>query len=236
MIKMKFKRMKNNQKNDKKKGQIFLVCTIIIIIYMLSFIGVIYELNAYQYTQAIEMEKFQSTYENFETETNNFVLALTANATQPGTIITSNAVAAQFLQDWLDFAEKEIITKGYAAFFDIDELSPTLPVEIVNVNTRVGFRANIDVYMKSNYMTIDTQFSYNFNYIISYVNTATNARITFRFENQFGVKYIGYAIVTVNNLATTDWNNGTYIYSSPLVAGNIIRAISLEQIRVRYTV
>ncbi|MGC9778273.1 MAG: hypothetical protein HZR80_03435 [Candidatus Heimdallarchaeota archaeon] len=217
----------------KRKGQIFLVCTVIMIIYMLSFVNIIYELNKTQYTKAIDTQEFQAAYENFKTETNNFVIAMLANYSLITTVIDSNATAGTILQNWLDFAEMQMISKGYVAVFEIDEIVPViLPILLANVNGRLTFIGDVDVYMESNYMTIDTQFSFNLNYTISYVNTAINAIIEFSSQSLLGISYIGYAQVTINGLPTTNLNNGTYIYSAPLAPGDIIQGVTAEQIIV----
>ncbi|NHJ40391.1 MAG: hypothetical protein FK731_10200 [Asgard group archaeon] len=227
-----------NKKTFKdKKGQIFLVCTIIIAIYMLSFISIIYELNVAQYSETNAVKEFENSFQNFRTETNNFVISLLANFSQPASIITSDAIAGQLLQDWLNFAELQMISKGYIAIFDIDEIIPiTTPVELVNVNGRLGFRGTIDVYLECSYMSIDTQFNYNMNYTLSYVNTATNALIEFSLQTLTGIEYLGYATVTVNAGATTNYYNGTYLASAPLVGGDTIQATTTEQIIVTYVV
>jgi hypothetical protein len=220
-----------------RKGQIFLVCTVIITIYMLSFINIVYELNVTQYTEINAIEEFEDVYQNFRTETNNYIISLLANFSQPGSIITTNAIAGQLLQDWLDFAELQMFSKGYIAIFEIDEIIPiTLPVELVNANGRLGFRGDIDVYLESSYMSIDTQFSYNMNYTLAYVNTATNALIEFSLQTLTGIEYIGYATVTVNAGATTSYYNGTYLAGAPLVGGDTIEATTEEQIIVTYVV
>lgn len=204
---------------------------------MLSFISIVYELNVTQYSETNAVEEFENAYQNFRTETNNFVFSLLANFSQPTSVITSDAIAGQLLQDWLDFAELQMIGKGYIAIFEIDEIIPiTTPVELVNVNGRLGFRGTVDVYMESSYMSIDTQFNYNINYTLSYVNTATNALIEFSFQTLTGTEYIGYATVTVNAGATTNYYNGTYLAAAPLVGGDTILAITDEQIIVTYVV
>ncbi|MCK5299222.1 MAG: hypothetical protein KAJ76_09965, partial [Candidatus Heimdallarchaeota archaeon] len=122
---------------DNKRGQIFLVCAVIMTIYMLSFINIVYELNRTQYTEGLEIEEFQSAFDNFRTETNDYVISMLANFSQPATIIDSNTTAGLILQDWLDFAEVQMLGKGYIAVFEIDELIPAvLPVELVSTNGR----------------------------------------------------------------------------------------------------
>jgi hypothetical protein len=229
------KLLKTNLKN--KKGQIFLVCTVIITIFLLSFMNIIYELNVNQYTQQNAVKEFEANYQNFRSETNDFVISLMANFSQPGSIIVSDVIAGQLLQNWLDFAELQMISRGYIAIFEINEIIPTVqPVELVNVNGRIGFLGLIDVYMESSYMTIDTQFSYNINYTLSYVNTATNALIEFTLETLTGIEYLGYATVTVNAGPTTSFNNGTYLASAPLVGGDTIEATTVDQLIVTYVV
>ncbi|MCK5046373.1 MAG: hypothetical protein KAS22_07325, partial [Candidatus Heimdallarchaeota archaeon] len=85
---------------DNKRGQIFLVCAVIMTIYMLSFINIVYELNRTQYTEGLEIEEFQSAFDNFRTETNDYVISMLANFSQPATIIDSNTTAGLILQDW----------------------------------------------------------------------------------------------------------------------------------------
>jgi len=96
-----------------KKGQIFLVCTVIIIIYLLSFISIVFELNKNQYSQNVEINDIINAYENFKIETQDFMLGMLANYSLPATLIDSNVTAASFLQDWLDFAERQMIARGY---------------------------------------------------------------------------------------------------------------------------
>ncbi|NHJ48057.1 MAG: hypothetical protein FK733_09740 [Asgard group archaeon] len=227
--------LKKNWKD--RKGQIFLVCTVIITIYLLSFINIIYELNVNQYTETTTVEEFEAAYQNFKTETNGYVTSLLANYTQPGSIIATNATAGQLLQSWLDFAELQMISRGYIAIFEINEIIPTtVPVELVSSNGFVGFRGLIDIYMECNYLSIDTQFSYDMNYTLSYVNTATNALIEFSFGSLSGIEYLGYATVTVNAAPTTSYNNGTYLAAAPLVGGDVIEATTADQIIVTYVV
>jgi hypothetical protein len=227
--------LKKNLKD--KKGQIFLVCTVIITIYLLSFINIIYELNVNQYTEATAVEEFEAAYQNLRTETNDYVVSLLANYTQPGSIITTNAIAGQLLQNWLDFAELQMISRGYIAIFEINEIIPiTTPVELVTANGFAGFRGVIDVYMECNYLSIETQFSYDFNYTISYVNTATNALIEYAYRSLYGLEYLGYATVTVNAAPTTSYNNGTYLAAAPLVGGDVIVGTTTDQIIVTYVV
>lgn len=222
---------------DNKKGQIFLVCTVIMTIYMLSFINIVYELNRTQYTEEIAVNEFQATFDNFRTETDEYVISMLANFSQPATIIDSNATAGTILQSWLDFAEIQMLSKGYIAVFEIDELIPAvLPIELVSTNGRMSFRGDIDVYMECNYMSIVTQLSYSVNYTLVYTNTATNAIIDFYYETVFGINYLGYSQVTVNAAATTDLYNGTYIYSAPLAPGDIVVGVSAEQVIVTLTV
>ena len=222
---------------DNKRGQIFLVCAIIMTIYMLSFINIVYELNRTQYTEGLEIEEFQATFDNFRTETNTYVISMLANFSQPATIIDSNITAGLILQDWLDFAEVQMLSKGYIAVFEIDELIPAvLPVELVSANGRMSFRGDIDVFMECNYMSIETQLSYNINYTLVYTNTATNAIIDFYYETVYGITYLGYSQVTVNAAATADLYNGTYIYSAPLVPGDVVLGVSAEEVLVTLNV
>lgn len=206
-------------------------------IYMLSFINIVYELNRTQYTEELEINEFQATFDNFRSETNAYVISMLANFSQPATIIDSNTTAGIILQSWLDFAEVQMLGKGYIAVFEIDELIPAvLPVELVSTNGRMSFRGDIDVYMECNYMSIVTQLSYSVNYTLAYTNTATNAIIDFYYETAFGITYIGYSQVTVNAAATTDLYNGTYIYTAPLAPGDIVIGVSVEQVIVTLTV
>lgn len=222
---------------DKKRGQIFLVCAVIMTIYMLSFINIVYELNRTQYTEGLEIEEFQATFDNFRTETNAYVISMLANFSQPATIIDSNTTAGLILQDWLDFAEVQMLSKGYIAVFEIDELIPAvLPVELVSINGHMSFRGDIDVYMECNYMSIVTQLSYNIDYTLTYTNTATNVIIDFYYDTVFGITYLGYSQVTVNAAATTDLYNGTYLYTAPLAPGDVVIGVSAEQVIVTLNV
>jgi len=222
---------------DNTNGQIFLVCTVIIIIYMLSFISIIYELNQSEYNRTSDISEFTATYNNFKTETDLFITSLLANYTQLGSIITTNATAGQIIQNWLDFAEQQMLQKGYVAVFEIDQyISPAIPVELVTANGRIGFRGDIDVYMESNYMSIDVQFSYNWNYTISYVNTATTALIQFNHQTVYSEILIGYAEVTVNAGATVDLYNGSYLFGAPLVGGDTVVGTTTDQIIVTLVV
>ncbi|MHA1125669.1 MAG: hypothetical protein ACTSO7_08430 [Candidatus Heimdallarchaeota archaeon] len=214
-----------------KRGQIFLVCTVIIIIYMLSFITIIFELNKNQYTQIVETKDIENAFENFKVETNNFMLGMLANYSLPATLIDSNATASIFLQDWLDFAEKQMIARGYIAIFEIDEIVPvTLPIEIVKINGRMAIRAYIDVMLANNYLTIDTQLVCYYNYSTTYVNTATNGYITLYCEDSYNQNFVGYAEVTVNGATTANLYNGTYVYSAPLAPGDVIQCVTTDQI------
>ncbi|MBN1331135.1 MAG: hypothetical protein JXA54_16810 [Candidatus Heimdallarchaeota archaeon] len=224
---------KRKSLKDNTKGQVFLVCTVIIIIYMLSFISIVYELNQNQYNRTSDINKFTASYNNFKTETDSFITSLIANYTQPGSIIVTNATAGQIIQNWLDFAEEQMIQKGYVAIFEINQyISPAIPVELVTTNGRIGFRGNIDVYMKSNYMSIDVQFSYNCNFTLSYVNTATSALIQFTHQTVYSENFIGYAEVTVNAGLTINLYNGTYLFGAPLVSGDTVVGTTENQIIV----
>ncbi len=236
---MKMKRILNRRKSlkDNTKGQVFLVCTVIIIIYMLSFISIVYELNQSQYNRTSDINEFTAAYNNFKTETDLFIISLIANYTQPGSIITTRAIAGQIIQNWLDFAELQMLQKGYVAVFEIDPyISPAIPVDLITANGQIGFRGNIDVYMESNYMSIDVRFSYSLDYTLSYVNTATTALIQFTQETVYGDNLIGYAEVTVNAGATTAFYNGTYLYGAPLVGGDTVVGTTPEQIIVTLTI
>lgn len=216
-----------------KKGQIFLVCTVIIIIYLLSFISIVFELNKTQYSQTVEINDIKNAYENFRIETKDYMLGMLANYSLPATLIDSNATAGSFLQDWLDFAEKQMIARGYIAIFEIDEIIPTtLPIEIVNINGRASIRAYIDVLLENNYLTIDTQLIYYFSYSSTYINTATNGYITLSYDNSYDQNFVGYADVRVNGAVTVNLYNGTYVYSAPLAPGDIIQCTTSEQIIV----
>ncbi|NHJ31987.1 MAG: hypothetical protein FK732_03910 [Asgard group archaeon] len=222
---------------DNKKGQIFLVCAVIMTIYMLSFINIVFELNRTQYTEGIEIREFQATFDNFRTETNDFVVNMLANFSQPATIIDSNITAGIILQNWLDFSEVQMLGKGYIAVFDIDEIIPgVLPVELVSANGRMSFRGDIDVFMECNYMSIVTQLSFNFSYSLTYTNTATNAIIDFYYETVLGITYLGYSQVTVNAAPTIDLFNGTYIHSAPLAPADIVVGTSADQVIVTLNV
>ncbi|NHJ84146.1 MAG: hypothetical protein FK734_01705 [Asgard group archaeon] len=227
-----FKKLKQN-----KRAQIFLVCTVIMTIYMLSFVNIVYELNVQQYNKTIETDEFEAAFDNLRTETNDFIISMMANFSQPTTIITSNIIAGQILQNWLDFAQQQIVSKGYVAVLEIDDIIPTtLPVELLNQNGRIAFTGTIDVYMECNYMTIDTQFNYEIEYLVSYTNTATEAIIDVYYNSLVGSSYIGYAIVTVNAASTTSYYNGSYIYPAPLVGGDTIQCTTPEQILITYVV
>jgi len=226
---------KNLRKNN--KAQIFLICTIIITIYMLSFITIIYELNVTQYSRTTELNEFQATYDNFKTETNAFMNGMLANYSQIATVIDSNITAGTILQNWLDFAESQILTKGYFAVLEINEIVPvTLPIEVVKGNGFISIRANIDIYLECNYLSIDTELQYDNRYTIEYTNTATTTIINFYYETNYGTNYIGYADVTINGSAATNYYNGTYIYNTPVVATDVIQGITPEQIIVSLTV
>ncbi|MHA1186660.1 MAG: hypothetical protein ACTSSK_07270 [Candidatus Heimdallarchaeota archaeon] len=215
-----------------KKGQIFLVCTVIIIIYLLSFISIVFELNKNQYSQNVEINDIINAYENFKIETQDFMLGMLANYSLPATLIDSNVTAASFLQDWLDFAERQMIARGYIAIFEIDQISAPEPIQIVNINGKMAITADIDVLLENNYLTIDTQLAFYFDYSITYLNTATNGYITLSYQDASSQNYVGYAEVTVNGGATINLYNGTYIYSAPLAPGDVIQCITAEQIIV----
>jgi len=217
-----------------KKGEIFLVCTIIIIIYMLSFIGILYELNVKQYNKTIEVQDFEAAFSNFQTETNNFVKSLLANYSQPLTIIVSNATAVQLMTNWLTFAEQQLALRGYTAVFAVEQTVE--PFLLRKANGFIGLQGRISVYLSCTYETIDTQFRYNINYTLSFTNQPTYALIELMGHSTSGDFYIGYAEVTVNGGATTSYYNGTYYYSAPLVATDTIQAITNEQIIVTYVV
>ncbi|MFW9923055.1 MAG: hypothetical protein ACFFDW_07170 [Candidatus Thorarchaeota archaeon] len=220
-----------------KRGQVFLVCTVIIIIYMLSFITIVYELNLTQFSKNTEIKDFQSSYENFKTETSNFMKSMLANYSQITTIIDSNATAGQLLEDWLNFAEQQMFAKGYFAVFEINEIIPiTTPIELVKGNGFLSITANIDVYLECNYLSIDVELQNYFRYELSYTNTATTAEINFYYVTLLNTIYMGYSQVTVNSLATLNLNNGTYIYSSPLVATDVVEGITSDQIIVTLVV
>jgi hypothetical protein len=190
-----------------------------------------------QYTETTATEEFEASYQNFRTETNDFVISLIANYTQPGSYITTNAIAGQLLQNWLDFSELQMVSRGYIAIFEINEIVPiTTPVELVTANGFVGFRGYIDVYMECNYLSIDTQFVYEMNYTLTYVNTASNALIEFAFRSLYGLEYLGYATVTVNAAPTLNYNNGTYLAAAPLVGGDVVEATTQDQIIVTLVV
>jgi len=126
-----------------------------------------------------------------------------------------------------------MIQKGFVAVFELDEIVPVvLPVELVTSNGRIGFRGDIDVYMECNYMSIEVQWKYNFNYTLTYVNTATTALIEFSCQTIYSVNLLGYAQVTVDGGPTTNFYNGTYLYGTPLTGGETIQATSTEQIIV----
>jgi len=229
----------NIKKNLKKKNkaQIFLICTIIITIYMLSFITIVYELNVTQYSRTTELAEFQATYDNLKTETNAFMKGMLTNYSQIATVIDSNITAGTILQNWLDFAESQILAKGYFAILEINEIVPvTLPIEVAKGNGFVSIRANINIYLECNYLTIDTELQYDYRYTIEYTNTATTTVINFYYVTSYGITYLGYADVTVNTLATTNYYNGTYVYNVPAVATDVIQGITPEQIIVSLTV
>jgi len=213
-----------------KKGQIFLVCTVIIIIYMLSFIGIVYELNVRQYTKTIETQNFEAAFENFQTESTQFVHSLMANYSQPLTIIVSNATAIQLMTDWLTFAEQQFSLRGYTAVLEIDQT--VVPFQLVKANGFIGFQGRIAVYVSCSYETIDTQFTYEVNYTLSYVNQPTYALIELSYQSSEGISLIGFADITVNGAPTTNYYNGTYYYSAPLVATDTVQAITDDQIIV----
>ncbi len=215
-----------------KKGQIFLVCTVIIIIYLLSFISIVFELNKNQYSQNVEINDIINAYENFKIETQDFMLGMLANYSLPATLIDSNVTAASFLQDWFDFAERQMIARGYIAIFEIDQISAPEPIQIVKINGKMAITANIDVLLENNYLTIDRSLTFYFDYSTTYLNTATNGYITLSYQDASSQNYVGYAEVTVNGAATINLYNGTYIYSAPLAPGDVIQCITAEQIIV----
>jgi hypothetical protein len=219
-----------------KRGQIFLVCTVIIVIYLLSFISIVFELNKTQYSQTIEINNMNNAFENFKTETGDYMKGMLANYSLPATLIDSNVTAATFLQAWLDFAEKQMVSNGYMAIFEIDQITPINPIEVVQVNGRMSIEAYIDVLLASNYLTIDTQLSYYFSYETTYVNTVTNGYITLTLDDGANINNLGYAEVTVNGGTTVNLYNGTYVYSAPLGAGDVIECTTIEQIIVTRTV
>ena len=134
-------KLKNN-----RKAQIFLVCTIIITIYMLSFITIVYELNFTQYSRTTEITEFKATYENLKTETGAFMKGMLANYSQIATLIDSNITAGTYLQNWLDFVEAQIVAKGYFVVLEINEIVPvTLPIEIAKGDGYTSIRANVDI-------------------------------------------------------------------------------------------
>lgn len=221
--------------NKRKKAQIFLVCTIIITIYMLSFITIVYELNVNQYSRTTELTEFQATYDNLKTETDAFIKGLLANYTLPTSVIADEIDAGAVLQTWLDFAEARILAKGYFAVLEINEIVPvTQPIAIGNGDGFASIQANIDIYMECNYLSIDTEFQYNYLYTMD--ASVGSSLISVYYTSIYGVNYIGYADVTVNGAATTNLYDGTYTYSAPLVAGDVIQAITPEQIIITLTV
>ena len=227
---MQIKKSLKSYLNSDKKAQVFLVCTVIITIYMLSFITIIYELNVNQYSRQAEITEFQAAYENFKTETDNFIFGMIANYSSVVTIIDSNATANTYLQNWLDFAEGQLFETGYFAVFEINNLI------VAKGNGYVSITADIDLFMECNYMTIDTQLLYSYRYTITYTNTAIEAIINFYYDTNLETNFIGYATVTVNAVATTTFYNGTYTYAAPLVGGDIVQGITNDQILVILTV
>lgn len=227
------KRINNSflhQLKDNKSGQIFLVCTVIITIYMLSFITIVYELNVNQYSRNTEIAEFQSSYENFRTETEGFMKGMIANYSSIVTVIDSDATATQYLQNWLDFSERQLLEKGYFAVFQINSLS------LAKADGFISLDVDFDLYMECNYMTIDTNLPYSYLYTVSYTNTATTAIVSFSYDFNTVTNNIGYATVTINGAPTTNLYNGSYIYGTPLVAGDVILAITEDQIEVTLTV
>jgi hypothetical protein len=225
------------QLKSNKRGQIFLVCTVVMIIYMLSFINILYELNLNQFTQSADTAEFEATFDNFRVETDQIIKGLLANYSQPGSVITTNSTAAQILDEWLTFSEKQVLKHGYIGIFEIDEIIPvSLPIELVKANGYLSIRCNIDVYMECSYSSIEIQLQYFYYYALEYTNTATNALIDFYYNDTTITNYIGYAEVTVNALPTTSLFNGTYIHSAPLVATDTIEGITQEQIIVSLTI
>lgn len=204
---------------------------------MLSFINIVFELNQNQYAQTVAIDDIKNAFENFKIETNDFMLGMLANYSLPATLIDSNATASTFLQDWLDFAEKQMVARGYIAIFEIDEIIPTtLPIEIVKINGRMAVRANIDVLLANNYLTIDRQLFFYYNYSTTYINSATNGFINLYYEDNYDQNFVGYADVTVNGLPTGNFYNGTYVYSAPLAPGDVIQCVTAEQIIITRTV
>ena len=227
---MQVKKFLKSYLKDNKKAQVFLVCTVIITIYMLSFITIIYELNVNQYSRQAEITEFQAAYENFKTESDNFIHGMIANYSSVVTIIDSNATANTYLQNWLDFAEGQLFETGFFAVFEINSLL------VAKGNGYVSLIADIDLFMECNYMTIDTQLLYSYRYTLTYTNTATEAIISFYYDTSLSTNYIGYGTVTVNAAATTTNYNGTYIYGTPLVGGDVVQGITNNQILVILTV
>ncbi|MEA2071407.1 MAG: hypothetical protein U9O98_08965 [Asgard group archaeon] len=214
-----------------KRGQIFLVCTIIIIIYMLSFINVVYELNESQYTRPLQIAEFENTYQNFKTETRALIHTVLVNYTQPGTVITGNFSASQIVDQWLIYAEDRMLEKGYNAQFEIIPLlPPTLPVRVAKGNGYASILCNISIYMTCNYLTIDTELHIYHNYEIDYQNSTTFSSIILEYENIYNKGYEGYANVTINGIPAENLYNGTYLHSSPLGSGDIIQAITNENV------
>jgi len=204
---------------------------------MLSFINIVFELNQNQYAQTVAIDDIKNAFENFKIETNDFMLGMLANYSLPATLIDSNATASTFLQDWLDFAEKQMVARGYIAIFEIDEIVPiTLPIEIVKINGRMSVRAYIDVLLANNYLTIDRQLICYYNYSTTYINSATNSFITLYYEDSYDQNFVGYADVTVNGLPTANFYNGTYVFSAPLAPGDVIQCVTAEQIIITRTV
>ena len=153
-----------------------------------------------------------------------------ANYSSPVTVIDSDATATQYLQNWLDFSERQLLEKGYFAVFEINSLSLTKADGLISLDV------DFDIYLECNYMTIDSNLPYSYLYTLSYTNTATTAIVSFSYDFNAITNNIGYATVTINGAPTTNLYNGSYIYSSPLVGGDVVLAITEDQIEVTLTV
>ncbi|MBD3189855.1 MAG: hypothetical protein GF308_04390 [Candidatus Heimdallarchaeota archaeon] len=195
-----------------KKGQIFLVCTVIMTIYMLSFINIIYELNEKQFSYSPETTELEELYDNFIMETEDLLENLLINYTQP-TSTMDEAAATQYLQNWLDFIEARFIRRGYLAVIEID---PVNSLDLSSGNSYESIECYLNIYLESNYLTIETQLQSKFNYSLIYTpNPGVDASVTFFYETLTERFYIGYGSVAINGQPTTDYFNGTYYYNLP---------------------
>ncbi|TFG01481.1 MAG: hypothetical protein EU542_06890 [Promethearchaeota archaeon] len=220
----------------KKRGEVFLVCTVVMIIYMLSFISVIYELNQTQYDQQTDTAEFEEAYHNFYVETKQFMHSLLANYSQPGSIITDDITAGQILDQWLEFSEQQMTERGYFASFEINWITPGQPLEITEGDGFISIYCLIDVFLACNYLTIETQIETDLIYQLNYSNLVADALITFYYETIIERVYLGYSTVEVNGSPTESWLNGTYYHSSLLGAGDNIVATASNGIIVSSTV